>query len=162
MRITICTAILLVAMLILAVSAMAGTKANPTITGWEHGGAYDKLYDPKEADTLKGRLTKIIDITPMPGMAPGIGLQIEDKKDKGLEIVHLGPKDFVDLGAFGLKVGDQVKVAGAWAEMDDQDVLIAVKVKKDDDSQLKVRRSKDGFPYWSMSPEERAKESAGE
>jgi hypothetical protein len=146
----------------LAGMAQAASKANPNITGWEKGGEYDRLYDPKEGDTLKGRIVKIMDITPIIGMAVGVGLQIEDKKDKTVEIVHLGPKDFVDIGSIGLKVGDEVKIVGAWADMDSQDILLAVKVKKGEDAQLKVRRSKDGFPYWSMSPEERQRELSGD
>ena len=107
-------------------------------------------------------MTKIVDIVPMPGMATGIALQIEDKKDKGLETVHLGPKDFVDLASIGLKEGDQVKIAGAWAEMDGQDIMLATKVKKDENVQLKVRRTRDGFPFWNMTPEERTREASGE
>ena len=89
-------------------------------------------------------------------------MQVEDKKDKGLETVHLGPKDFVDLAASGLKVGDQVKVFGAWTEMDGQDVMLATKVKKEEGAQLKVRRTKDGFPFWNMTPEERSREQSGD
>lgn len=148
----------LLAVLLLSAQALAGAKVNPNCKGWEHGGEYDKLFDPKEADILKGRVTKIEEIVPFPGMAPGLALQVEDKKDKGLETVHLGPKDFVDLGLIGLKEGDQVKVVGAWAEMDGQDVMLATKVKKDENIQLKVRRTKDGFPFWDMPPEERARE----
>ncbi len=137
----------LMAPLLLSVQALAGTKANPDLKGWEQGGEYDKLFDLKEADTLKGKVTKIMEVVPFSGMAPGIALQIEDKKDKGLETVHLGPKE-----------GDQVKVAGVWAELDGQDVMLATKVKKDENIQLKVRRTKDGFPFWNMTPEERARE----
>jgi C-terminal processing protease CtpA/Prc len=156
-------AIWTVVALVLSVGlARAGSKANPDIKGWERGGAYDKLFDPKEADAIKGRVVKIFDIVPQPGMATGLALQVEDKKDKTMEIVHLGPKDYVDLSVIGLKEGDQIKAAGAWAELEGQDVLLAVKIKKGEDVQLKVRRTKDGFPFWSMSPEERQRESAGE
>lgn len=156
-------AVLTVAVVLLAFGlAQAGSKANPDLKGWEKGGEYDKMFDPKEADAIKGRVVKIYDITPAPGMATGVALQVEDKKDKTLEIVHLGPKDFVDLASIGLKEGDQVKVSGAWAEFDGQDVLLAVKVKKGEDIQLKVRRTKDGFPFWNMTPEERQRESGTE
>ncbi|OLN24800.1 hypothetical protein DVDV_3909 [Desulfovibrio sp. DV] len=151
-----------VVMMSLVGLAQAGSKANPDLKGWERGGEYDKLFDAKEADAIKGRVVKIYDIVPSPGMATGLALQVEDKKDKTLEVVHLGPKDFIDLSSIGLKEGDQVKVAGVWAEFDGQDVLLAVKVKKGEDSQLKVRRTKDGFPFWSMTPEERQRESSAE
>lgn len=157
-RLLSCWVLSLVALVLVVGQALAGSGEAGDIKGWEHGSEYDKLYDPKDADTLKGRVTKIYTFTPAPGMAEGIAIQVEDKKDKGLETVHVGPKSAVDLAAIGLKVGDQVKVFGAWTDMDDQDVLLASKIKKEDGAQLKVRRTKDGFPFWSMTPEERTKE----
>lgn len=152
----------LLAVIVLAAGpAFAAAKANPNITGWEKGSEYDKMFDPKEADSIKGRVVKIYDIKPLDDMATGIGLEIEDKKDKTVEIVHLGPKDFVDLGSIGLKEGDEVKAVGAWAEFDGKDILLAVKIKKGEDVQLKVRRTRDGFPYWSMTPEQRKAELSG-
>lgn len=142
-------------------AAWAGSAAAPNIKGWERGSEYDQLYDPKEGDTLKGRVVKIMEVVPIDGMAPGVGFQIEDKKDKSIEFVHLGPKDFVDIAAIGLKVGDDVKVVGVWGDLDAQDILMAVKVKKGENVELKVRRTKDGFPYWSMTAEERRKEQSG-
>lgn len=133
-----------------------------TIKGWEKGGDYDQLFDVAEKDTIKGWVREIIEITPMDGMTPGIGLIIEDKKDRAKETVHLGPKEFVKLDSIGLKEGDMVKVVGAWAEVDGQDVMMAIKVKKTEDIQIKVRRTKDGFPYWEMTAEERQKELTGE
>ena len=150
------------AFLLTVALAQAGSKTAPDVKGWEKGGEYDRMFDPKESDTLKGKVVKIFEVTPLPDMVPGVALQIEDKKDKTLEFVHMGPKGFVDLAAIGLKEGDEVKVAGAWAEFDGQDIMMAVKVKKGENVQLKVRRTKDGFPFWSMSAEERQRETAGE
>ncbi len=132
------------------------------IAGWEKDGEYGQLFDVAEKDSIKGWVREIIEITPLKGMAPGIALVIEDKKDKAMETVHLGPKEFVDLSAIGLKEGDMVKVTGAWAEVDGKDVMMAIKVKKAEDVQIKVRRTKDGFPYWEMTEEERQKELTGE
>lgn len=144
------------AVLIVSTTAMAADKA--VITGWEKGGAYDKHYDPKEADSFKGRVEDIIDITPMPGMAPGIGLIVRDKKDNKAETVHLGPKGAVDLDSIGLKKGDSVKVAGVWATVGGKEVVLASKVKKDEGVELKLRRTRDGMPFWNMAPEELAAE----
>jgi hypothetical protein len=132
------------------------------IKGWEKGGDYDQLFDVAEKDSIKGWVREIIEITPLDGMTPGIGLIVEDKKDRAKETVHLGPKEFVKLDSIGLKEGDMVKVVGAWAEVDGQDVMMAIKVKKTEDIQIKVRRSKDGFPYWEMTAEERQKELTGD
>jgi len=155
--------LVLVLSVLASAAALAGPKANANIKGWEKGGEYDQLFDLKEADTLKGRVVKVLDLTPFPDMAPGVGLQIEDKKEKGLETVHLGPKDFVNFASSGIREGDSVKVSGVWTEFDGHDVMLAIKVKKDDGgAQLKVRRTKDGFPLWSLSPEERQRELSGD
>ena len=150
----------LLAVLVLCAAAMAADK--PNITGWEKGGAYDKHYDPKEADSFKGRVEEIIDIAPMPGMAPGIGLLVRDKKDNKAEIVHLGPKDAVDMTVIGLKKGDSVKVMGVWATVGGKEVVLASKVKKDEGVELKLRRTRDGMPFWGLTPEEQAAEKKGE
>jgi hypothetical protein len=51
-----------------------------------------------------------------------------------------------------------VKVKGAWAQIGGKEVFMASKVKKSENVELKVRRTKDGMPYWVMTPEELAKE----
>lgn len=146
------------ALVCLSAHAFAAQGGKPDTTGWEKGGAYDKFYDAKEADSFKGRVEDIIEITPLPGMAKGVGLTVRDKKDNKVETVHLGPKDFVDLDSIGLKKGDTVKVVGVWANIGGKDVVMASKVKKDEGVELKVRRSKDGMPWWGLSAEELAKE----
>ena len=129
----------------------------PDITGWEKGGAYDRHYNVSEFDQFKGTVEDIVEITPMPGMAPGVGLLIRDE-GKDLVKVQLGPRSFVDLKSIGLKKGDKVKLKGVWAEINGADVFMASKVKKGENIEVKVRRTKDGTPFWSMTPEELAKE----
>lgn len=155
-------AVLAMFVMLFGVLAGTGQAGEAGLAGWEHGGAYGKLFDTREADSFKGRVLKIMDVTPLPGMAPGIAIVVEDKKDKIKETAHLGPKAYVDLGLIGLKEGDQVKVVGSWAEIGGQDVMLATKVKKDENVEIKVRRTKDGFPYWDMSPAEREKEKSGD
>jgi hypothetical protein len=72
--------------------------------------------------------------------------------------VQLGPKSFVKLDSIGLRKGDKVKVKGAWAEINGKEIFMASKVKKGEDIELKLRRTKDGVPYWTMSPEELERE----
>jgi hypothetical protein len=62
--------------------------------------------------------------------------------------------------SIGLKKGDRVKVKGSWAQIGGKDVFIASKVKKSENVELKVRRTKDGMPFWAMSSEELEKEKA--
>jgi hypothetical protein len=138
---------------------MAGEQRS--FTGWEKGGAYDAHYKASDFDQFKGIVEDIVNVTPLPGMAEGIGLMV---RDEGKEIVkvHLGPKDFVDLKTIGLKKGDKVKVKGAWAELNGDDVFMASKIKKGETTELKLRLTKDGTPFWTMTPEELAREQEKE
>ena len=54
-----------------------------------------------------------------------------------------------------------MKVKGVWAEIDGKEVFMASKVKRGDYYEYKVRLTKDGTPFWTMSPEELARERAG-
>jgi hypothetical protein len=135
--------------------AMAADK--PDLAGWGKDGEYNKLYQTSEFDEFKGNVEEVIEIAPLPGMAPGIGLKVKDQ-DKDMVTVHLGPKSFVKVDSIGLKKGDRVKVKGAWAQIGGKDVFMASKVKKSENVELKVRRTKDGMPYWAMTAEELAKE----
>jgi hypothetical protein len=53
--------------------------------------------------------------------------------------------------------GAEVKVRGVWAQIDDERVFIAYKVKSAK-GVLKLRKTSDGTPHWTMTPEELAKE----
>lgn len=135
--------------------AQAQDKAD--LTGWEKDSAYNKLYNVSEYDDFKGVVEEIVEVTPMPGMAPGVGLRVRDQ-DKEMVEVHLGPKSFVKVDGLPFKKGDKIKVKGVWAALSGKDVFLASKVKKGDDVEVKMRRTKDGVPYWTMPPDELAKE----
>ncbi len=127
--------------------------ADDGLAGWERANSYDKHYDVSERDKLKGEIVEIMDVTPMEGMAPGVGLVLRDKADGEKVAVHLGPKAYIDLDANGIRQGMAVKVYGAWGLFGDTDVFMASKIKKDNEAQYKFRRTSDGYPYWSMTPE---------
>ncbi len=130
--------------------------ADDGIKGWEIDSVYNSLYHVSEVDRLKGKIKKIIDVKPMEEMAPGVGLILQDGDGEKVT-VHIGPKAFIGSNT-GLKRGDIVKIRGAWAELDGEDVFMAAKIKKGDYFSLKVRLTKDGKPFWAMEAEELAKE----
>lgn len=133
---------------------------DPGLKGWEADSEYNKHYNVSELDSFKGRFVEVIEITPLPGMAPGIGIKVEDE-DGDIIKVHLGPKSFVKMDAIGLKKGDKVKVKGVWADINKEEVFMASKVKnkaRDEEIELKVRLTSDGTPFWTMTREQLAKE----
>ena len=144
----------------LLLAGMTAYAAPKDMGGWEEGGAYNQLYKATELDKFKGNVQKIIEIVPMKGMAPGVGLIMKDG-DGDKVVVHIGPKWFLG-DSIGVKRGERIKVKGSWAEIDGKDVFMASKIKKGDFFDLKVRLTKNGKPFWTMDPEELARERASE
>ncbi len=132
-------------------------KDGEGITGWERDSPYNKLYDPRERDTIKGKVIKFKRVTPLPGMASGTAFILEESKDEKV-LIHLCPESYAKAKATGIKRGNKVKVKGAWVEIDGEDIFIAAKVKKGDHFEFKVRLTSDGTPFWTMTPEQLAKE----
>ncbi|MGD8382555.1 MAG: hypothetical protein PVJ11_10450 [Syntrophobacterales bacterium] len=130
------------------------------IEGWEKNSGYNNLYDLAQRDKLKGVVVDVKRITPLPGMAPGVGLLVQSPED-GSVTVHLGPRSFLNVNKIWKLKGARVKVRGVWAQLAGEKVFIAYKVKSGKHV-LKVRRTRDGTPYWTMTPEELAKERAPE
>jgi len=130
------------------------------IVGWEKDSAYNKLYDLDEWDSFKGNVVGFKKIIPLKGMSPGVALLVRDGDSDETVTIHLGPSPFVNPNRISLRKGDKVKVKGVWAEIDGKEVFMASKVKKGNYYEYKVRLTKDGTPFWTMSPEELARERA--
>jgi hypothetical protein len=145
----------------LVVSDLCYGAEKSDMGGWEWGGPYNRLYVASERDKFKGTVLEIKDVTPLPGMSPGVALLVRGSDGDTVE-VHLGPRWFIDPKKMGIKRGDKVTLKGCWAEVGNKEVFLASKVQKGANFEFKVRRSRDGMPYWTMSPEELAKEKAGD
>lgn len=130
------------------------------MSGWGNDDEYNKLYNSRELDKLRGTVLKYKKVSPLPGMSEATVLVLDNDGDK--IDVHLCPVSFATSKETGIKRGDRVKIKGSWAEIDGEDVFLASKVKKGEHYEFKVRLTKDGTPFWNMSPEqlniERAKE----
>lgn len=137
-------------------TAQAGIAAD-NHKGWEKDSEYNSLYNYKERDSLKGKLLKFKKVTPLKGMDKGTAFILQEGEEEIL--VHLCPWDYAEPKETGLRKGVKTKVKGAWAVINDEDVFIAAKAKQGDDFEFKVRLTKDGTPFWTMSAEELAKET---
>jgi hypothetical protein len=151
------TRLMAVFLTILAIPLVGLASDKQDMGGWEKEGAYNRLYDVNEMDTFKATVTEISTSVPMPGMSPGVVLQVRDQDDE-LITVHVCPVWFAKPSGIGLKKGDRIKLRGAWAEIDGKDVFLVSKIKKEDDWQFKVRLTSDGTPFWTMTSEELDKE----
>ena len=131
------------------------------MSGWELDSAYNRYYSASEMDRLKGVVKKITTVVPIKGMAPGVALLLEESKGD-TTLVHICPEWYLGRKQIGLKKGDLLKIKGAWAEINDEFVFMASKIKKGDYFVLKVRLTSSGKPFWTMGPEELAKETTGD
>lgn len=137
--------------LFLGVSAAVAGESKK-YQGWEIDSEYNKLYNYKERDKIKGKVIKFKKITPLPGMAPGTAFIFKEGDEEML--VHLCPWDFTNPKETGIRKGIKTTLKGAWALIGDQDVFIAAKVTQGEHFVFKVRLTKDGTPFWTMSPEQ--------
>ncbi len=125
------------------------------LTGWEIGSPYNQFYNYKERDKIKGRILKFKKVIPLPGMAPGTAFIFDDGGEKFL--IHLCPTAFATPKETGIRKGIKSTVKGSWALINGEDIFIAAKVQQGENFEFKVRLTKGGTPFWTMSPEEMAK-----
>ena len=151
----------LLLLLLLMLPGLPGAQERRDMGGWETDSPYNRLYDASEMDRWKGVVEKTMEVVPLPGMAPGMALLIRDRGGD-LITVHLGPLWFLESENIGFRKGDQVKVKGVWVEIAEQDVFVASKIKKGEHYEYKIRLTKDGTPFWTMTPEQLAMERAGQ
>lgn len=139
-------------------SSLTCTAQESKMAGWGMDDPYNRLYDVQEVDTVKGVIRDIKEITPLPGMAPGLGMEIEEKSGDRY-LVHICPLAYKDAASIGLKKGDKIDLRGCLVEIDGKEVIMAAKIKKGEKA-VKVRLTSNGKPFWTMSPEELKKELA--
>ena len=153
---------ILAAVICLSLGTAAPAAADQEgLKGWETDGEYNSHYIISDYDTFKGRVEKIFEVAPMKGMDPAVAMEVRDTEGE-IIIVHVGPASFVKKDMKPVRPGARVKLRGAWAEIDGKEVFMMSRLNIGDDFQLKVRLTKDGTPFWTMTPEQVAKERAPE
>ena len=133
-------------------------EEKPDMQGWGLDDPYNKLYDVREFEKIRAWVVRVKEVVPMPGMSPATALDVRE----GSEVfeVHLCPTWFRNPGEIRLKKNERIKLKGVWAEINGKDIFMASKIKKDPDFEIiKVRLTKDGTPFWTMTPEQLAMET---
>ncbi len=139
--------------------APAGEKRD--MQGWGIDDPYNKLYDVREYEKIRASVVRVKEVVPMPGMSPATALDVREGDD--VFEVHLCPTWYRKPDEIRLKKNERIKLKGVWAEVNGKDVFIASKIKKDPDYEiLKVRLTKDGTPFWTMTSEQLAMETKKE
>ncbi len=133
-------------------------EEKPDMKGWGIDDPYNKLYDVREFEKIRAWVVRVKEVVPMPGMSPATALDI---REGAYEYeVHLCPTWYRKPSEIRLKKNERIKLKGVWAEIDGKDIFMASKIKKDPDIEIiKVRLTKDGTPFWTMTPEQLAMET---
>ena len=142
--------------IVIGLSAVQAEEARD-MQGWGIDDPYNQLYDVREFEKIRAWVVEIKEEVPMPGMSPATVLVV--REGTNLVKVHLCPTWYRKPSEIHLRKNDRVKIKGVWAEINDKDIFMASKVKKDPDTDIiKVRLTKDGTPFWTMTPEQIAME----
>ena len=125
--------------------------------GWGIDDPYNKHYNVREFEKIRAWVVRVKEVVPMAGMSPGTALDV--REGAYVYEIHLCPTWYRKPSEIRLKKNERIKIKGVWAEINGKDVFMASKVKKDPDTDIiKVRLTKDGTPFWTMTPEQLAKE----
>jgi len=125
--------------------------------GWEIDSPYNKLYDVREYEKIRAWVVRVKEVVPMPGMSPATALDVREGSD--VFEVHLCPTWYRKPSEIRLTKNERIKLKGVWAEVNGKDIFMASKIKKDPDIDIiKVRLTKDGTPFWTMTSEQIAME----
>ena len=126
--------------------------------GWGINDPYNKMYDVREFEKVRCYVIRVKEVVPMPGMSPATALDVRE----GAHVweVHLCPTWYRKPSEIRLKKNERIKLKGVWAEINGKDIFMASKIKKDPNTEIiKVRLTKDGTPFWTMTPERLAMET---
>lgn len=140
----------------------AGAVEEKLMKGWEADSPYNQLYNVKEYEKFRAWVVGFKEEPPMPGMSPATIMIVKDGDD--LIDVHICPTWFAKPEDTGVKKGDRVKLKGVWAEVNGKDVFMVSKIKKGESDvfEFKVRLTKNGKPFWTMTKEELALERSSD
>ncbi len=112
--------------------------------GWEEGSRYNKHFTTSRVDTVTGKVLKVEEISPMPGMASGMELLVLSGKDSVL--VQVCPKWMADNLHLSIKVNDDVEVEGCKAVCNGKKVFMASRLTAP--GIILNLRDEKGSPIW--------------
>lgn len=113
--------------------------------GWGMGAQYNRMYDVKTVESIRGEIVSVDTIKPEKGMSYGIHLTV--KTDKETISVHLGPSWYIENQDVKLLPKDKIEVKGSRISFQSKPAIIAAEVKKGDE--ILTLRDANGIPMWS-------------
>ena len=148
---------LLIALTLVVGISFVQAQEKKDMQGWGIDDPYNKLYNVREFEKIRAWVVRVKEVVPMPGMSPATALDV--REGAYVYEIHLCPTWYRKPSEIRLKKNERIKIKGVWAEINGKDIFMASKVKKDPNTDIiKVRLTKDGTPFWTMTPQQLAKE----
>jgi hypothetical protein len=113
--------------------------------GWGMGSSYNRMYDSKTVETVRGEVVSVETITPVKGMSYGIHLTL--KTGTETVSVHLGPAWYIENQDIKIEPKDAVEITGSRITFEGKPAILAAVIKKNDEM-LRLR-DESGIPVWS-------------
>ncbi len=150
-----------VSLLLILGIGYAQAEEKRDMQGWGINDPYNQHYDVREFEKIRAWVVRVKEVVPMPGMSPATVLEV--REGAYIHEIHLCPTWYRKPSEIRLKKDERIKIKGVWAEINGKDVFMASKVKKDPNTDIiKVRLTKDGTPFWTMTQQQLAKETRKE
>ena len=134
---------------ILSVVLAADCFAQPGLKwgsrGWRAGSPYDRMFDPKTVETVRGDVVSVDTATFMQGMSEGVHIML--RTDKETISVHLGPGWYILNQDTKIEPKDRLEVKGSRITFLGKPAMTAAEVRKG--GQILKLRDETGFPVWS-------------
>jgi hypothetical protein len=129
--------------LILALTLACGPE-NQGGPGPEDGAVYDRMYDSKTVETVRGEVVSVAKIT---DQGKGYGVSLALKTNRETIRVYLGPGWFLEQQGLFFAPRDQLEITGSQITFQGRRTLIAAQVNNGGQS-LKLRDPA-GIPAWA-------------
>ena len=136
--------------LILALTLACGPE-NQGGPGPEDEAVYDRMYDSKTVETVRG---EVVSVAKIADRGKGYGVSLILKTNRETIRVYLGPGWFLEQQGLLFAPKDQVEITGSQITLQGKRTLIAAQVQKGGQS-LKLRDPA-GIPAWAGPDQHRA------
>ncbi|WP_298238422.1 hypothetical protein [uncultured Algibacter sp.] len=131
--------------LIIVLTANTDVFAQQGNTGWGRNSNYNRLFNPKTVETLKGKVLTVKRTLIEKNMSYGIHLKVKTKSE--IISVHLGPAWYLDNQDIQFIKDNNVTITGSRIAYKNAPAIIAMHVIKEN-LELKLRDN-NGYPVWS-------------
>lgn len=133
------------ALLLIPLLVCGQGRPNRGMMNWNNDSTFVKMYNPALVQTVNVIVIEAQNFVPIKGMTVGVKL-LTTANDEQLN-VHIGPVFYLDSEGIEFKAGEELKIEGAFATYEEQEILIAKIIYRGEEEI--VLRDDLGRPKWA-------------